>query len=66
VTRKILLLIQEEYPNPCDSIYYPGKSFNFMDLGEVVENNQHDLVLTTPSPPSQNAIFKIVGGSTPP
>jgi hypothetical protein len=56
VTRQILLLVQEEYPNPCDPIYHPGKLYIHMDLGEVVEINYPDFALTTPSPPADKAI----------
>jgi hypothetical protein len=35
--RPFLLLVEEEYPNPCDSIYYLKQTDYFMDLGEVVE-----------------------------
>ena len=51
----ILLLDEEEYPNPCESIYYLGQSVYFMDLGEVVEINHPDLASTTPSPLNDNA-----------
>jgi hypothetical protein len=54
VNGKILLLDEEEYPNPCESIYYMGYSVYFMDLGEVVKINHPDLALTTPSPLKDN------------
>jgi len=34
---QILLLFQEEYPNPCETVCYTGKLHIFMDLGEVVK-----------------------------
>jgi hypothetical protein len=37
MNRKFLLLIEEEYPNPCEPVLYPGKLLIHMDLGEVVE-----------------------------
>jgi hypothetical protein len=37
VNRKILLLVEEEYPNPCEPFWYHGKHPQYMDLGEVVE-----------------------------
>jgi len=36
--KKFLLLIQEEYPNPCEQVKYSGKPDIHMDLGEVVKN----------------------------
>jgi len=50
VNRKILLLVEEEYPNPCEPVIYSGKLLIPMDLGEVVENNLTDFDSTTPSP----------------
>jgi hypothetical protein len=43
MNRKILLLVQEEYPNPCDSDLH-FDIFKLMDLGEVVK-------VITPPPP---------------
>jgi hypothetical protein len=37
VNLKFLLLVQEEYPNSCDSEHY-FDTFKLMDLGEVVES----------------------------
>jgi hypothetical protein len=60
MTRKILLLVQEEYPNPCDSELY-FDIFKLMDLGEVVEITHTELALTTPSPLSDNAKWQNSG-----
>jgi hypothetical protein len=38
MNRKFLLLVQEEYPNPCESEHY-FETFKLMDLGEVVESD---------------------------
>jgi hypothetical protein len=65
MNRKFLLLVQEEYPNPCDSIYYPVLSVNFMDLGEVVEIHHPEIELTTPSPQADKVSWLNCGRSHP-
>jgi hypothetical protein len=58
------LLNQEEYPNPCDSIF-SRQIIYFMDLGEVVKM-KHILPITTPSSCSFFTKIHTPQESTPP
>jgi hypothetical protein len=42
INATFLLLIEEEYPNPCEPVRYSEKHDIQMDLGEVVEINHAD------------------------